>query len=366
MDHKPPKSRKLCPHLRRTCSQGPKLTGVWRTEMDEKNPRSCFLTEYSQRIEILRILIVIFNSKFEGAELARLFDRTQTMLQSSVRATEVHPCVPVPLAEPGRAPRPPRPAGPPRPQSSSNMEPHLSFRGRRALVTGAGKGDRGLGAGGRGRAGASLTPSPRRDRSRRGCGAEQGRGPGDRAEPDGGGPGEPDTGGTEPSFCPPGSPPASRPQRPLSPQCPDIESLCLDLADWEAVEAAVGAAGPFELLVNNAAVAELQPFLEVTRSALQRWVPGPGGSRTGARLHGEPRGRGCPPRRHKAVNVRNGGRAFQKTVFLEGNQLERTKTATPDRLTCTLPAMPSVGRLLLHMSFFFTVFLFLTSSSFTP
>ncbi|NXI21166.1 DER reductase, partial [Sterrhoptilus dennistouni] len=45
---------------------------------------------------------------------------------------------------------------------------------------------------------------------------------------------------------------------------------CLDLADWEAVEAALGAAGPFELLVNNAAVAELQPFLEVTRSALQR------------------------------------------------------------------------------------------------
>ncbi|NXD02870.1 DER reductase, partial [Certhia familiaris] len=56
----------------------------------------------------------------------------------------------------------------------------------------------------------------------------------------------------------------------LSPQCPGIETLCLDLADWEAVEAAVGAAGPFELLVNNAAVAELQSFLDVTRSALQR------------------------------------------------------------------------------------------------
>uniref|UniRef100_A0A8C4J0G2 Dicarbonyl and L-xylulose reductase n=1 Tax=Dromaius novaehollandiae TaxID=8790 RepID=A0A8C4J0G2_DRONO len=46
--------------------------------------------------------------------------------------------------------------------------------------------------------------------------------------------------------------------------------LCLDLADWEATEAALGPAGPFELLVNNAAVALLQPFLEVTREALDR------------------------------------------------------------------------------------------------
>ncbi|NXI02533.1 DER reductase, partial [Pachycephala philippinensis] len=59
----------------------------------------------------------------------------------------------------------------------------------------------------------------------------------------------------------------------LTRECPGIETLCLDLADWEAVEAAVGAAGPFELLVNNAAVAELQSFLEGTRSALQRILP---------------------------------------------------------------------------------------------
>ncbi|NXJ94981.1 DER reductase, partial [Corythaixoides concolor] len=53
-------------------------------------------------------------------------------------------------------------------------------------------------------------------------------------------------------------------------QCPGIETLCLDLADWDAAEAAVSAAGPFQLLVNNAAVALLEPFLEVTRAALQR------------------------------------------------------------------------------------------------
>ncbi|XP_054702099.1 L-xylulose reductase isoform X1 [Grus americana] len=56
----------------------------------------------------------------------------------------------------------------------------------------------------------------------------------------------------------------------LARECPGIEPLCLDLADWDATEAAVGAAGPFELLVNNAAVAVLQPFLEVTRAALER------------------------------------------------------------------------------------------------
>lgn len=44
----------------------------------------------------------------------------------------------------------------------------------------------------------------------------------------------------------------------------------MDLADWDATEAAVSAAGPFELLVNNAAVAMLQPFLQVTREAVER------------------------------------------------------------------------------------------------
>ncbi|XP_010719743.1 L-xylulose reductase, partial [Meleagris gallopavo] len=39
---------------------------------------------------------------------------------------------------------------------------------------------------------------------------------------------------------------------------------------WAAAEAAVSAAGPFELLVNNAAVAMLQPFLQVTREAVER------------------------------------------------------------------------------------------------
>ncbi|XP_059720162.1 L-xylulose reductase [Haemorhous mexicanus] len=104
------------------------------------------------------------------------------------------------------------------------MEPQLSFRGRRALVTGAGKGIGRAVAVALGRAGARVTAL-----SRTAADLES-----------------------------------------LARECPGIETLCVDLADWDAVEAALGAAGPFELLVNNAAVAELQPFLQVTRLALQR------------------------------------------------------------------------------------------------
>lgn len=47
-------------------------------------------------------------------------------------------------------------------------------------------------------------------------------------------------------------------------ECPSITPVCVDLADWGATEAAVGQAGPVDLLVNNAACAILKPFLEVT------------------------------------------------------------------------------------------------------
>nr|XP_019591132.1 PREDICTED: L-xylulose reductase [Rhinolophus sinicus] len=50
-------------------------------------------------------------------------------------------------------------------------------------------------------------------------------------------------------------------------ECPGVEPVCVDLGDWEAVERALGGVGPVDLLVNNAAVAVLQPFLEVTKEA---------------------------------------------------------------------------------------------------
>lgn len=43
--------------------------------------------------------------------------------------------------------------------------------------------------------------------------------------------------------------------------------MCVDLADWEATERALGSMGPVDLLVNNAAVAQLEPFLGVTKEA---------------------------------------------------------------------------------------------------
>ncbi|XDA81113.1 hypothetical protein R6Z07F_011089 [Ovis aries] len=50
-------------------------------------------------------------------------------------------------------------------------------------------------------------------------------------------------------------------------ECPGVETVCVDLADWEATEQALRGVGPVDLLVNNAAVAFLQPFLEVTKEA---------------------------------------------------------------------------------------------------
>ncbi|XP_058140914.1 L-xylulose reductase [Dasypus novemcinctus] len=53
----------------------------------------------------------------------------------------------------------------------------------------------------------------------------------------------------------------------LARECPGIETVCVDLGNWEATERALGSVGPVDLLVNNAAVALLQPFLEVTKEA---------------------------------------------------------------------------------------------------
>lgn len=55
-----------------------------------------------------------------------------------------------------------------------------------------------------------------------------------------------------------------------SPQCPGIELVCVDLGDWKATEKALGGVGPVDLLVNNAAVALMRPFLEVTKEDFDR------------------------------------------------------------------------------------------------
>ncbi|XP_076743281.1 L-xylulose reductase isoform X2 [Maylandia zebra] len=47
-------------------------------------------------------------------------------------------------------------------------------------------------------------------------------------------------------------------------ECASITPVCVDLTDWGATEQALQDVGPVDLLVNNAACANLQPFLEVT------------------------------------------------------------------------------------------------------
>ncbi|KAM7232480.1 hypothetical protein CapIbe_017241 [Capra ibex] len=56
----------------------------------------------------------------------------------------------------------------------------------------------------------------------------------------------------------------------LSKECPGIKPVCVDLGDWEATEKALGGVGPVDLLVNNAAVALMRPFLEVTKEDFDR------------------------------------------------------------------------------------------------
>ncbi|KAI4878477.1 hypothetical protein NFI96_018336 [Prochilodus magdalenae] len=48
-------------------------------------------------------------------------------------------------------------------------------------------------------------------------------------------------------------------------ECPSIKPVCVDLGDWDATEKALKDVGPIDLLVNNAGVAYLQPFLEITQ-----------------------------------------------------------------------------------------------------
>lgn len=50
----------------------------------------------------------------------------------------------------------------------------------------------------------------------------------------------------------------------LKAECPSVTTMCVDLSDWTAAREAVQKVTPIHLLVNNAAVAELDPFLKAT------------------------------------------------------------------------------------------------------
>ncbi|KAM4664089.1 L-xylulose reductase [Discoglossus pictus] len=56
----------------------------------------------------------------------------------------------------------------------------------------------------------------------------------------------------------------------LAKECPGIQTVCVDLGDWSATNVALSSVGPVDLLVNNAAIALLQPLLEVTEEAFDK------------------------------------------------------------------------------------------------
>lgn len=53
-------------------------------------------------------------------------------------------------------------------------------------------------------------------------------------------------------------------------ECPSIKPVCVDLADWGATENALKDVGPIDLLVNNAGCAKLQSFLEITEDEFDK------------------------------------------------------------------------------------------------
>ncbi|XP_044156179.1 L-xylulose reductase-like [Bufo gargarizans] len=58
----------------------------------------------------------------------------------------------------------------------------------------------------------------------------------------------------------------------LAQECPGVQTVCVDLVDWPATEAALGSVGPVDLLVNNAGIAEKQSFLEMTQDSFDRHI----------------------------------------------------------------------------------------------
>ncbi|XP_013390500.1 L-xylulose reductase isoform X1 [Lingula anatina] len=54
----------------------------------------------------------------------------------------------------------------------------------------------------------------------------------------------------------------------LKEEVPGVRTVCVDISDWKATRKAVQEAGHFDLLINNAAVSFVLPFLEVTEENL--------------------------------------------------------------------------------------------------
>ncbi|XP_077980721.1 L-xylulose reductase-like [Glandiceps talaboti] len=58
----------------------------------------------------------------------------------------------------------------------------------------------------------------------------------------------------------------------LKQEVPEIHTVTVDLSDWDATQVAVESIGPIDLLVNNAGVFGPQQFLEVTRDEFEKTI----------------------------------------------------------------------------------------------
>ncbi|XP_077980718.1 L-xylulose reductase-like [Glandiceps talaboti] len=58
----------------------------------------------------------------------------------------------------------------------------------------------------------------------------------------------------------------------LKQEVPEIHTVTADLSDWDATKISVESIGPIDLLVNNAAVVVHQPFLEVRRDDFEKTI----------------------------------------------------------------------------------------------
>ncbi|KAI0211724.1 L-xylulose reductase [Lamellibrachia satsuma] len=56
----------------------------------------------------------------------------------------------------------------------------------------------------------------------------------------------------------------------LKAENPEIITVCVDLSDWAAAKKAVEEIGPIDLLVNNAAIAEIVAFLDMEEAGLSK------------------------------------------------------------------------------------------------
>lgn len=56
----------------------------------------------------------------------------------------------------------------------------------------------------------------------------------------------------------------------MAAECPGLQTVCVDLMDWDATRKAVGALGPMNCLVNNAGIGIEETFMKTTPESFDK------------------------------------------------------------------------------------------------